>query len=160
MCRSFSFGSVIAGGLRAARLHFLVLSRSIRNVCVVHAFVDAMNERACDELVRGDNRVVHCDFPIIKVYLHIYLFMVERKGEVMPQLSLYLDDAAMEQLRSRAKNEGMSLSRYARRQIGEQPAALWPDSFWGTYGALCDETFELPQELDFASDTPRGSFDD
>ena len=137
-----------------------MLSRSTRHVCVVHAFVGTMNERACDELVRGDNRVVHCDFPIIKVYLYIYLFMVERKGEVMPQLSLYLDDAAMEQLRSRAQNEGMSLSRYARRQIGEQPAALWPDSFWGTYGALCDETFELPQELDFASDTPRGSFDD
>ena len=78
----------------------------------------------------------------------------------MPQLSLYLDDAAMEDLRKRAAQEGLSLSRFARSQICARPASKWPEGFWQTYGALCDESFVLPEKLDFAMDAPRGSFDD
>ena len=78
----------------------------------------------------------------------------------MPQLSLYLDDAAMESLREDAAREGVSLSRFARMKICEQRATRWPESFWDTYGALTDETFVLPEKLDFATDAPRGSFDD
>lgn len=78
----------------------------------------------------------------------------------MPQLSLYLDDAAMAGLREDAAREGMSLSRFARMKICGHRAACWPESFWSTYGALTDETFVLPEKLDFAMDSPRGSFDD
>lgn len=78
----------------------------------------------------------------------------------MPQLSLYLDDETMDRLREDAAREGVSLSRFARMKICEQKSAHWPESFWGTYGALNDETFVLPEKLDFAMDAPRGSFDD
>lgn len=76
----------------------------------------------------------------------------------MPQLSLYLDDAAMEGLRSAAQSQRQSLSQYARERICGA-ASLWPQSFWGTYGALKDESFTLPAELDASLDGALPSFD-
>lgn len=66
----------------------------------------------------------------------------------MPQLSLYLDDAAMESLRCDAGRSGTSLSRYARELIQNRSESAWPVGFWSTYGALDDSTFSEPAELD------------
>ena len=76
----------------------------------------------------------------------------------MPQLSLYLDDQEMASLRSRAKGAGVSLSRYVRTVLSEQPSA-WPGNFWSTYGALQDESFQLPSDLDESLDRRTPSFD-
>lgn len=78
----------------------------------------------------------------------------------MPQLSLYLDDAAMNLLRESARQEKTSLSRYAKRLIVERSSSSWPVSFWDTYGALDDDSFVAPAEIDPALDALRGSFDD
>lgn len=76
----------------------------------------------------------------------------------MPQLSLYLDDSTMDTLRRNAGRAGVSLSRYTATLIQQQSAA-WPSSFWDTYGALDDDSFTAPPELDSALDRPRPSFD-
>ena len=76
----------------------------------------------------------------------------------MPQLSLYLDDVEMESLRSRASGSGVSLSRYVRDVLREQPSK-WPSSFWDTYGALKDETFVVHGDEDEMFDRPMPSFD-
>ncbi len=72
----------------------------------------------------------------------------------MPQLSLYLDDATMEALRSDAGRERVSLSQYARQLIRERAESAWPAGFWDTYGALSDPTFVVPAELDASLDEP------
>ena len=77
----------------------------------------------------------------------------------MPQLSLYLDDAAMADLRERAAIERLSLSSYARELIRNHADSAWPAGFWGLYGALGDESFALPDELDASLDGPLSAFD-
>ena len=59
----------------------------------------------------------------------------------MPQLSLYVDDATMETLRSSALAEGVSMSKYASNLIREQgKTGGWPQGYWDSvYGCLDDE---------------------
>lgn len=76
----------------------------------------------------------------------------------MPQLSLYLDDPAMDVLRLEAKQNGCSLSKYTRSIIMERHEKTWPDGYFDLYGCIDDDSFEAPPEL--AWDTPSFSFDD
>lgn len=72
----------------------------------------------------------------------------------MPQLSLYLNDAAMAQLRHDAEDSGASLSRYVSQLVMDKPHRLgWPDGYWeSVYGCLEDDSFQVPPELDGAAD--------
>lgn len=64
----------------------------------------------------------------------------------MPQLSLYVSDENLAALRARAKQTGMSMSKYASRLIEEDAQrAGWPKGFWNLYGALEDD-FEIPDD--------------
>ena len=74
----------------------------------------------------------------------------------MPQLSLYLDDAAMDRLREKAASEHVSLSKYASNCIAREPVrSSWPNGFWDLYGSIEDDSFERPEELDYVLDAPR-----
>ena len=77
----------------------------------------------------------------------------------MPQLSLYLDDAAMADLRESSAAEHLSLSSYARKLIRNHSDSAWPAGFWGLYGMLEDESFTLSGELDASLDGPLPAFD-
>lgn len=73
----------------------------------------------------------------------------------MPQLSLYVDDATMEILRTAAKGEGLSMSRYASGLIRERAHfGGWPQGYWeNVYGCLQDDTFVVDDDaLDAALD--------
>ena len=61
----------------------------------------------------------------------------------MPQLSLYVDDATMETLRTSARGEGVSMSRYASNLIRERAQnGGWPQGYWESiYGCLDDTDF-------------------
>lgn len=63
----------------------------------------------------------------------------------MPQLSLYIDDATMETLRSSAKGEGVSMSKYAAELIRTRSeSGAWPKEYWDSvYGCLDDESFAV-----------------
>ena len=74
----------------------------------------------------------------------------------MPQLSLYLDEASMQQLRERARDEGVSLSKYAGAAIEQRVGSTgWPEGYWELYGSIDDESLAAPADLDFARDRPR-----
>jgi hypothetical protein len=75
----------------------------------------------------------------------------------MPQLSLYLDESSMSMLREASKREGTSISKCARARLA-RTENTWPGSFWETYGAVQDETFTVPDEMDAALDGPLPSF--
>lgn len=64
----------------------------------------------------------------------------------MPQLSLYVTDENLALLRERAKQSGMSMSKYANQLIEKDAqSAGWPQGFWGLYGAW-EGPFELPDD--------------
>lgn len=77
----------------------------------------------------------------------------------MPQVSLYLDEPSMENLREDAAHAEVSLSKYVaqliqnRRERGE-----WPQGYWDIYGALKDESFQVPEDSDASLDGPLPSF--
>lgn len=64
----------------------------------------------------------------------------------MPQLSLYMDEASMAELRKSAEEAHKSISQYAREKLMEKPVSKWPDSFWATYGSIDDPTFVVPED--------------
>lgn len=65
----------------------------------------------------------------------------------MPQLSLYITDENLETLRSRSRQEGMSMSKYANRLIEQDASnAGWPRGFWELYGAIDDDSFVVPPD--------------
>lgn len=77
----------------------------------------------------------------------------------MPQLSLYLDDLTMGVLRANARRETKSLSKYAADLIKQENVSAWPPSFWATYGALHDESFVVPIDIDVRLDGPLPDFE-
>ncbi len=79
----------------------------------------------------------------------------------MSQVSLYLNDAAMAQLRSICKKEKRSLSGYVSELITEgRDSDSWPQGYWkSVYGCLDDTSFVVPSEPDAASDGSLPVFD-
>ena len=77
----------------------------------------------------------------------------------MPQLSLYLDETEMSNLRTSAASEGVSLSKYARNILNKSSETnSWSSSFLGTFGAIDDESFKVPEDIDWSLDAKRLSF--
>ena len=73
----------------------------------------------------------------------------------MAQLSLYVDDSTMEDLRRDAAREGKTLSKYAAGVLRERKEHNgWPPGFFNLYGA-CDDTFVVPPEIPWELDAPR-----
>lgn len=78
----------------------------------------------------------------------------------MPQLSLYIDSEALDLLREDAKRSNTSMSKYVTRLIKSKPGSAWPDGYWeSVYGALTDDSFVVPEELDPALDGSLPDFD-
>ena len=68
----------------------------------------------------------------------------------MPQVSLYVDDATMTDLRAQARAEGVSLSKHVARRLAASTRTSTPSGLaegWleGLYGCLADDdSFALP----------------
>lgn len=63
----------------------------------------------------------------------------------MPQLSLYLTDKEMADLRESAERAGMSMSKYAAQAIVEKEQRReWPAGFFDLYGSIDDPSFTVP----------------
>lgn len=72
----------------------------------------------------------------------------------MPQLSLYLNEPTMKDLRNDAREAGVSVSKYVAQLVVEKASRKgWPDGYWDeVYGSLEDDSFQIPEELDAALD--------
>ena len=87
----------------------------------------------------------------------------------MPQVSLYVDDATMESLRTEAAREGTSLSKHVStrikkaqaRQLGRcnTPSGMPEGFFERLYGCIDDDSFVRPKQPEFALDFSRLSFE-
>ncbi len=71
----------------------------------------------------------------------------------MPWLFLDVDEPTMDRLKQNAVCEGVPAMTYVSELLRQKVARdVWPSSFWDTYGAITDETFDEPPELDFDDD--------
>ena len=71
----------------------------------------------------------------------------------MPQLSLYIDDVMLEEMKTSASAEGQSLSKYAAGAIRERlhaPQRVASEGYWDRlYGCLADDdSFVRPPQLE------------
>ena len=79
----------------------------------------------------------------------------------MAQLCLYVEDELMDQIKTEAQRENLSLSGYVRQSLKNRNTSTnkWPQSFWDAFGAISDPTFVAPAELPAEDDAMRLSFD-
>ena len=73
----------------------------------------------------------------------------------MSQLTIYLDEASMKDVKKSAKRENVSVSLWARRRLCEAIRHTWPRDYFDLFGALRDSDLARPAQGDLAADSPR-----
>lgn len=76
----------------------------------------------------------------------------------MPQLSLYVDKKMMKQLETGASAANLSISKYVSTTLKEHFNSDWPIGYFETFRNGGDETWIVPEELNFADDATREEF--
>ena len=86
----------------------------------------------------------------------------------MPQVSLYVEDALMKELRAGAEREGTSLSKHVARRLRDDRAlhqarcstpSGHPEGYFDRlYGCVNDDTFVRPVQPDYSLDSSRLAF--
>jgi hypothetical protein len=61
----------------------------------------------------------------------------------------------MKDVKSAAKREKLSVSRWARKYLTRAAAQSWPDGYFSLFGALKDSDLERPPQGASADDIPR-----
>ena len=72
----------------------------------------------------------------------------------MPQLSLYIDENTLKQIELAARIEHLSLSKWVVSKLKNTLNNSWPNNFDNLFGAIQDDTFKIPKQLNFKDDTP------
>ncbi len=70
----------------------------------------------------------------------------------MPQLSLYLDNATLKAVETKAKARKISISKYVKEAIEKDIHSNWPKDYFTLFGSIQDVKFKRPKELKFESD--------
>lgn len=76
----------------------------------------------------------------------------------MPQISLYIDENTLEKIGEIAKNENLSISKWVGNNIKSLIKNRYPEDFFSLFGAINDDSFQRPEELDDDNDHIRESF--
>jgi hypothetical protein len=75
----------------------------------------------------------------------------------MSQLTIYLDTDSMKRIKSAARRDRTSVSRWARARLCEGLQHAWPPDYFALFGALRESGLERPPQGAFADDAPRGT---
>jgi len=75
----------------------------------------------------------------------------------MSQLTIYLDEISMRDVRRSAKRDNVSVSLWARRRLCEAIRHTWPQDFFELFGSLRDSDLTRPAQDGLPPDTPRRS---
>lgn len=73
----------------------------------------------------------------------------------MSQLTIYLDEASMRDVKKSAKREHVSVSLWARKRLCEAVRHTWPGNYFEVFGALRDSDLTRPEQGDLGGDIPR-----
>ena len=75
----------------------------------------------------------------------------------MSQLTNYLDEASMKDVRKSAKRENVSVSLWARKRLCEAIRHTWPRDYFELFGALRNSDLTRPPQGDLMADGLRKS---
>ena len=65
----------------------------------------------------------------------------------MSQLTIYMPDDVVQELKRRAKKERLSVSAYVTALVKREAAPTWSKTFLSSFGAWKGEGIEEPEEL-------------
>jgi hypothetical protein len=85
----------------------------------------------------------------------LYIILVLRKVDIMPQLSLYFDKATLEQVDQAAKLSKTSMSKWVRQAVIESLNNEWTEGFFDLCGSIDDDSLEIPEDSQTINSTPR-----
>jgi hypothetical protein len=80
-------------------------------------------------------------------YLLILAYIILRRTE-MPQISLELDSITFEKIEKVAQRDNTSISKWIGNNIKKTLENNYPEGFFELFGAINDETFIAPDEID------------
>ncbi len=73
----------------------------------------------------------------------------------MSQMTIYLDEASMREIKLSASREHVSVSNWARRRLCEAVRHTWPPDYFKLFGALSDSDLSRPNQSDLTTDAER-----
>jgi hypothetical protein len=73
----------------------------------------------------------------------------------MPQISLYVDQATLEKIEKRAKQNKTSISKWVGNNLKKSLEDDYPEGFFDLFGSIKDDSFVEPDEIDPKYDAPR-----
>jgi hypothetical protein len=86
------------------------------------------------------------------------MFVPLKGGVLMPQLSVYLDDDMLAQVKENAKTSNISVSKLIAYALEEYMSNQWPEGFDALFGSVSDDTFQRQPCIQFSVDTKRETF--
>ncbi len=73
----------------------------------------------------------------------------------MSQLTIYLDDVSMREVKRSARREHVSVSKWARQRLCEAVRHTWPPDYFKLFGALDAADLSRPPQADLPADSVR-----
>ena len=83
------------------------------------------------------------------------IYPCSREILVMSQLTIYLDEASMRDVKKAAKREHISVSLWARKRLCRDFRHTWPNNYFELFGALRDSDLVRPTQGDMVADINR-----
>ncbi len=74
----------------------------------------------------------------------------------MGQVTIYLEEGVLKEIRAAARREQLSVSRWVRRRLEGSLRDAWPEGYFDLFGALAHEgRFKRPPQPLFSKDVRR-----
>ena len=74
----------------------------------------------------------------------------------MSQVTIYLDEAFLEKVKTQAQRSELSVSMWIRSQLEQVLEPQWPDNYFDVFGSLAsDDKFERPAQPALEDDCER-----
>ena len=73
----------------------------------------------------------------------------------MSQLTIYLDEVSLGEVKRSARREHVSVSKWAKRCLCEAVRHTWPPDYFGLFGALDDSDLSRPPQSELPDDADR-----
>ena len=73
----------------------------------------------------------------------------------MSQLTIYLDEVSMGEVKRSARQAHVSVSKWAKQRLCEAVRHTWPQDYFGLFGALDDSDLARPPQSELPDDADR-----
>ena len=81
--------------------------------------------------------------------------MLFLKEDIVPQISLYIDEKTLKMVENAAQRQHISISKWVAEQIKTKVEPAYPLGFESLFGSISDTSFIEPTDISFGSDSTR-----